>query len=214
MDLEWQQFQSTGRVKGTDTTTLHIRVTDSFVSDPSQVRGGSGTENRQRIEQGRRDRGNFSFLWGVRVMERDVSGTRQRMFFQSICPASRPRVNGTGPIKKKKKAGYCREKSQFIQKSWWKTALWSSWGHCVPVIATNQTPLPWLRNAVPEPCIWSTWGWKPNVTWDTLETDEKGNRNITFLQQNRGHVHLFQLWRWTSEPTLAAVQPLSSISLH
>lgn len=35
-------------------------------------------------------------------MERDVSGTRQRMFFQSICPASRPRVNGTGPKKKKK----------------------------------------------------------------------------------------------------------------
>lgn len=32
-------------------------------------------------------------------MERDVSGTRQRAFFQSICPASRPRVNGTGPMK-------------------------------------------------------------------------------------------------------------------
>lgn len=33
-------------------------------------------------------------------MERDVSGVRQRVFFQSICPASRPRVNGTGPIKR------------------------------------------------------------------------------------------------------------------
>lgn len=33
-------------------------------------------------------------------MESDVSGTRKRAFFQSICPASRPRVNGTGLIKR------------------------------------------------------------------------------------------------------------------
>lgn len=44
--------------------------------------------------------GKFSSLRGARVMERDVSGTRQRAFFQSICPASRPAVEGTGPIKK------------------------------------------------------------------------------------------------------------------
>lgn len=32
-------------------------------------------------------------MWG------DVSGTRQRAFFQSVCPASRPGVTGTGLIK-------------------------------------------------------------------------------------------------------------------
>lgn len=110
------EFQSTGRVKGSDNRVLMpMRVTDRFVTDPSCVRdgwvegaGGGGSENRKRTERktgrGKWCGGNFSSLRGARVMERDVSGTRQRAFFQSICPASRLRVNGTGPIKR---AGYC-----------------------------------------------------------------------------------------------------------
>lgn len=54
-----------------------------------------GSENWGRIKAGRKGHGGkifFSSLRGARVMERDVSGTRQRAFFQSICPASRPAV--------------------------------------------------------------------------------------------------------------------------
>lgn len=43
--------------------------------------------------------GGVSAFLGLRLMEGEVSGTRQRAFFQSVCPASRPRVTGTGLIK-------------------------------------------------------------------------------------------------------------------
>lgn len=76
--------------------------------------GGWGSENRKRSEHegsGEAARGNFSSLRGARVMERDVSGMRERAFFQSICPASRPRVNGTGPIKKARRLGQTESKN-------------------------------------------------------------------------------------------------------
>ncbi len=95
------------RVKGRDNRKLMaMRVTDSFVTDPSRLKGGWrwmwgwGEVNKKEEGSGEALRVNFSSLGGVRVMERDVSGTRQRAFFQSICPASRPTVNGTGPIKR------------------------------------------------------------------------------------------------------------------
>lgn len=85
---------------------MPMRVTDSFVTDPSRVRTAVeqalkiGKEvNMKEDGSGEAAQGNFSSLRGVRVMERDVSGMRQRAFFQSIYSVSRPRVNGTGPIK-------------------------------------------------------------------------------------------------------------------
>lgn len=85
---------------------MPARVTGRFVTDPSLARGGwqiGGSENsKSRKEDGSEEaeQDNCSSLRGLRVMERDVSETRQRAFFQSICPASRPRVKGAGPIKR------------------------------------------------------------------------------------------------------------------
>ncbi|CAB1428030.1 unnamed protein product [Pleuronectes platessa] len=90
-----------------------MRVMDSFVtylSWPGAVgeRGGGAPKKKERSEtkgekgQGKRHEDNSPPLRGARVMKRGASGTRRQAFFQSICPASRPRVNGTGPMKKKR----------------------------------------------------------------------------------------------------------------